>query len=573
MKKANLSFLATFVAIAMFLGSCAGLKKMKDQASLVKFEAVPSVLELKGGEVEVTVNGTFPEKYFNKKAVLTITPVLKYDGGEVAYPSLTVQGEGVEANNKVIKFATGDKVTINGKVPYVNGMLVSSLEVRMKASLKKESLDLPSIKIADGVISTPLLAVIDPKVIPSTDNYQRTTPNSYEAEILYLIDQADVRSSELKKDNIKGVASYIAGATGNARRTISSIKISSYASPDGEYDKNDKLSVKRKESANSYLLGEFKKLKVQKASVDSLVSAVTTAEDWDGFKSLMEKSNIKDKDLILRVLSMYSDPEVREKEIRNIAAAWPELKTDILPLLRRSKLTVNVNLVGYSDAELINLAQTKPDTLNLEELLYAANLISDLSQKIAVYQKAAAKFPGDYRAQNNIGYFSLKQNKLAEAKAAFEAAKAIKNDDVVKNNLGAVAILEGDFAKAEETLTAATNAGAEVNYNLGIIKLQKGEYDAAINYFGSTAENNAGLAKLLAGKYDAALATLGAVKNEDALTSYLKAIIGARTANNDLLFNNLRTAIAKDAKWKDYVKKDAEFIKFVNNEVFKSIVQ
>jgi tetratricopeptide (TPR) repeat protein len=573
MKKMRINYLISLLAAVIILGSCAGLKKMKEESSKVKYDVTPNPLVLKGGQVEATITGKFPEKYFNKKAVLVITPWLKYTGGEQAYPSITLQGESVENNNKVIKNATGGDFTINGKLPYTKDMLVSTLELRVNATLKKEKFDFPAIKLGDGVISTELLVTKDPKAVLLADKFQRVSGNSFEADILYLINKADVRASELKKDNIKGLKSYIDASKNDPKVTLGSVKISAYASPDGTMKLNEKLSIDRKESANKFLEGEFKKSKIEKSKLDSVLTLVNTAEDWDGFKALLEKSDIQDKDLVLRVLSMYSDPDVRNKEIKNISAAFKVIAEKILPQLRRSKLTVTVNKNGYSDDELVKIANSKPDSLNVEELLYAANIVSDLNQKLAIYKAGTVKFASDYRVQNNLGYVYIQLKQIPEAKAAFEAAKAIKEDDAVKNNLGVIALLENDNKKAEEYFTSATGAGDAVNYNLGIIKLIAGDYEAAISYFGNANENNAALAKLLSGKTDLALTTLGSVKNDNALTYYLKAIIGARTSNNDLLFNNLRTAVGKDAFWKTYAPQDVEFIKVFNDETFKSIVK
>jgi Flp pilus assembly protein TadD len=338
-------------------------------------------------------------------------------------------------------------------------------------------------------------------------------------------------------------------------------------------DLNEKLAGKRKESANKFFTKDFvKKAKLTKVT-DELFTYLTTAEDWDGFKKLVETSDIKDKELIIRVLSMYSDPAVREKEIKNISAAYDDLKVKILPQLRRSKFTVKVVDSGRTDEEIVAIAQSKPDSLSLEELLYAAKLTQDNEKQLAIYQAAAAKYPNDFRAKNDVGYVLVKLNRMGEAKTAFEAAKQVEDNNVVKNNLGVVAFNEGDLAKAEELFTAALGAGDQVNYNLGIIKIIQGKYAEAINYFGSAPEANAGLAKLLNKENDAALSTLNSVKSDDAIVYYLKAIVGARTQNTDLLFTNLRTAVGKSAELKANAAKDLEFAKYFADATFKSIIQ
>ena len=326
-------------------------------------------------------------------------------------------------------------------------------------------------------------------------------------------------------------------------------------------------------TAIKFLKEELKKDKIDKVVKDSLLSKTHTPEDWDGFKAAMEKSNIKDKELVLRVLSMYSDPDVRNKEIMHIAEAFEVIKEQILPPLRRSKFVVKVNAVGFSDEEMLQLADSKPDTFKLEEILYAANLVQDLNKKAALYKKASEKFPSDVRAKNNLGCVLIQLGKIDEAKEALEAAKNIENSDAVKTNLGAIALLKGDLTGAEELFTAAMGAGEAPSYNLGIICITKGTYEKAIAYFGNASVYNVALAKLLNKNYDAAITTLQNSKDESAQAYYLRAVLGARTENSDMVLNNLRTAVGKDVKLKNYAKKDAELLKYFNDETFKSIVQ
>lgn len=572
MKRNRLSYLATLFA-AIVLSSCGGLNKMKDKASDVKYSANPQILESKGGEVEVTISGKYPAKYFNKKAQLEAIPVLKYGSGETAFKSYKVQGESVEGNEKVIKYTEGGEFSYTDKIPYNKDMKVSTLEVRVKGTVKKTTVDFPAIKIGDGVISTEFLVVNDPRPISMADKFQRITPESYEADIKYLINKADIRSSELKKDELKEFQSSFVAAKKDSTKQVKDIVISAYASPDGELELNEKLAEKRKESANKYFASELKKNKLNKDVDENIFKYLTTAEDWEGFRVLMEKSNIRDKELILRVLSMYSDPVVREREIKNISSAFEEVKEQILPELRRSKLKVNIDVVGKTDEQLTAIATSTPDSLNVEELLYAAALTQDMNQKLSIYQAAANKYPDDVRAKNNVGYALINLNRIDEAETALNAAKQVNDNDVVKNNLGVVAMKKGDLKAAEELFTSAMGAGETVSYNLGIIKIIQGKYADAINYFGNTNEVNAALAKLLAKQNDAALATLNNIQSEDALVYYLRAIVGARTNNTDMLYNNLRIAAGKSAELKANAKQDMEFAKYFNEDTFKSIVQ
>jgi Flp pilus assembly protein TadD len=572
MKRNKLSYLATLIA-AIVLSSCGGLNKMKDKASDVKYSATPQILESKGGEVEVTISGKYPAKYFNKKAALEATPVLKYGSGETAFKSYKVQGESVEGNDKVIKYTEGGEFSYTDKIPYKPEMNVSTLEVRVKGTVKKTTVDFPGLKVGDGVIATEFLVVKDPRAISMGDKFVRVTPEFYEADIKYTINQATVRPTELKKAELKNLQTSLVAAKQDSSRQVKDIVISAYASPDGPIDLNTNLAEKRKESADKYFNGELKKSKLNKEIDTDIFKYLTTAEDWDGFKTLMEKSNIRDKELILRVLSMYSDPVVREREIKNISSAFDEVKDQILPELRRSKLRVNVDVVGKSDEELTAIATSTPDSLDLEELLYAASLTADMNKKLSIYQAAAAKYPDDVRAKNNVGYALINLKRADEAQTALTSARQVNDNDVVKNNLGVVAMMKGDLKAAEELFTSAMGAGETVSYNLGIIKIIQGKYADAINYFGNTNEANAALAKLLAKQNDAALSTLNNIKSEDAIVYYLRAIVGARTSNTDMLYNNLRIASGKSAELKVNAKTDMEFAKYFNEDAFKSIVQ
>lgn len=578
MKKLTLN-LMTLGVTAVVLSSCGGLNKMVENASTVNYDVQPSPLETHGGEVEVTIKTSFPEKYFNKKAVVVATPVLKYEVGpdqevgQTQFEPTTLQGESVEANNKVIPYLGGD-YTYTGKIPYTPEMLQSELMVEMSAQIKdKEPVPIPGIKIADGVIATSTLVNKKPKAILVGDKFQRIIPETYDAEILYVINKYDVRNSELKKDEIKEFNEKIKTASGDSTIEIKGAKISSYASPDGAYELNEKLSGNRGTAAERYLTRALKKMDVEGYDMEGFLSTVETAEDWEGFKELMEASDIQDKDLILRVLSMYSDPAVREKEIKNISEAFEQIKVDILPALRRSQMYIDVDNIGYTDEEILALVKSNPDTLNLEEILYAAALTPDAKDKLKIYQKASENFPECFRAKNAVGYIYLNMDKYEDAKAAFVAAQALKDNDVVKNNLGAVALAEGDLATAESLLTSAMGAGEVVNYNLGIIKIMQGDYAAAVNYFGNKPSYNAALAQLLNGDTDKALATLNGMEMDQAMVYYLKAVAGARGGQEEVLINNLRLAVEKDPNLKAYAKKDAEFIKYTSNEAFAGIVE
>ncbi len=571
MKKIN--YLASLILAALVLSSCGGLNKMQQNASDISYNVVPEILETHAGEVEVTITGTFPEKYFNKKATVEAIPVLVYDGGETAFESVTLQGESVEENNEVINFA-GDKFTYNAKVPFVKEMRVSELMLRAKASVKDKSVDFDPVKLADGVITTPTYVKKDGAPIMMKDNFKRVIPKSQMADIHYLINVANVRGSELRAEDIEALKDFIKKANEAGNMEFSGTSISAYASPDGEYDFNDKLSQKRSVSAETFLSRELKRAQVEKAQAEGFIAQKATPEDWEGFQELMEKSTIEDKDLILRVLSMHSDPVVREREVKNISAAYKIIADDILPQLRRSKISVNVDLIGFSDEEILEYLESNPDTLGLEECLFGATLAGkDLDKMLAFYQLAVEKNSDCIRAHNNVGYTYMHMDKVAEAKAAFEKAKAIKDIDVVKNNLGYVALMEGDLEGAKTLFTSLEKPTKESNYGLGIISIVEGKYQEAINYMGTDPTFNLALAKLLNGDAAGAKTTIDAVDADNAWVYYLRAIVGARTDAEDYMFNNLRSSVGKNADMKEMAKTDLEFFKYFENDTFKSIVE
>ena len=566
------SYFILILAAAVMTG-CSGLNKMKKNSNLVKYEVTPKVLETHAGVVNVTIKGTYPAKYFDKKTTVTATPVLTYTGGETAFEKVQVlQGESVQANNKVIT-TTGGDFTYTGTIPYKDAMKMSELVLRIKAVRGKKTLDFGPVKIADGVIATSTLVDKDGKPIMSKDNYVRINPESKLADIHYQINQADINSKELKAEDIALLKEYIKSVSVDSSRKLKSTDVSSYASPDGSMKINTPLSEKRGKTADKFIKKEFNKIPV--AKTEGFFNEKTTAEDWDGFKSEVEKSTIQDKDLILRVLSMYSDPEVRNKEIKNMTSAFEKLKTDILPQLRRSKMAVNVDIVGRSDEQILAQMKADPTKLNVEEMLRAGSLTKDNNEQLKFYQAAAENNPKDFRAQNNIGCTLMALGKTDEAIASFEKAKAIENNDVIKNNLGFGSLVKGDVAKAEEYFNSMTAATPESKYGLGVIAITKGEYDKAVNDFGTEPSFNLALALYLKGDVAKAKSTLDSMKElcKCGKPSYLKAVIGAKLDDKNYMLSNLREAIGFKADWKAYAKTDLEFAKFFTDDTFKSTVQ
>ena len=414
------SYFILFLAAAV-MTSCSGLNKMKKNSNLVKYEVTPKVLQTDAGVVTVTIKGTFPEKYFDKKTTVTLTPVLTYAGGETAFEKVqVVQGESVQANNKVISYTGGD-FTYTSSVPYTDAMKLSELKLKIKAVRGNKNLDFEPVKLADGVIATATLVEKHGRPIMMKDNFARIIPETQIADINYLINRADIQGKELKAEDIALLREYINTVNADPNRQFKSTVVSSYASPDGSMKINEPLSQKRGVAADKFIKKEFGKIEAAKSP--NFFDEKTTPEDWDGFKTEVEKSSMQDKDLILRVLSMYSDPDVREKEIKNMSAAFETLKTDILPKLRRSKMMVNVDKIGRTDEQILAAMKSDPKVLTLEEMLYSATLTKDLNEQLKFYQIAAQNFPKCIRAHNNIGYTQMALGKVDEAIAEFEAAQ------------------------------------------------------------------------------------------------------------------------------------------------------
>lgn len=558
---------------AFAFSSCSSPEKMKELEAQMSMKASPEVLVAKADTVEATITVSFPAKYFHKKATVEFTPVLKYDGGEFVCEPKLLQGESVKGGtNTVIRYEAGGSYTQTVKIPFKMEMRSATLEMRKKLIVGDKNIGWGDNKIADGVLATYKLVMIDPKVINMTqDSYVMSTSDIKMAEILFEMSKDAVRAKELKKDEVKAIQDYIAAALKDTSKKVKQIGVSAYASPDGPLDMNEKLSKGRGVSSQKFITDFFKKSKIKGA--EKLINVQNTSEDWDGFKQLMEASSIQDKELVLRVLSMYSDPIVREKEIKNISKTYTQIAETVLPMLRRAKLSAEVSVEGRNNDDFKALAAAnKLDSLSLEELHYAAKIVDNKDQKIAIYKKAAAKYPSDIRAFNNLGVIAYNDGNMAEAKSQFVLALGVNKDNsVVKNNMGAILLTEGKVNEAEKLFVEAADAGREVRYNLGIISILKGKYEPATDYFGGSESFNQGLGLCLVSKGDEAKRILDKVDTGKAF--YLKAVIAARQGVEADVLSNLRTAVGKDASLKAYAMKDMEFKSFLQNEVFKALLQ
>lgn len=555
--KVKLYFSYALLAFASILITSCSSKLTPLSDSL--FNATPSPLEVVGTKVPVTISGKFPEKWFNKNATVTITPVLRYEGGEVYGKSQTYQGENVSGNGIVVYQKAGGNFSIKSEFDYVPAMHKSELYVTFKAGIGNKSFNLPDIKVADGITSTASLASADlstPALAP--DQFQRIMKEAYDANIMFLIQQAELRSSELSSSGLATWKDIVKEADANDRKNLD-IEIAAYASPDGGYKLNEGLAEKREKNTANYLDKELKK-----NNIDTEINAKYTAQDWDGFKKLVEASKLQDKELVLRVLSMYSDPETREQEIKNISMIYSELAQTILPQLRRSRLIANVEIIGKTDVELSAAVNSgKISELTIEELLYAATL--DGASKEKIYTYATQKFPNDYRAWNNLGAYYYANGEQDKALQYFNKAQTISPKAAEANlNLALDALRSNNIAKAEQLLGNASQANT-INETLGLLYLKKGDYSKAVNAFGDVKTDNAAVSQILTKNYSKAQQTLDAVKNKSALTYYLSAIVSARTNNISGVASNLRQAVQKDSNLKSYATSDIEFSKFMTN--------
>jgi len=553
------------LVITVFFSACSsGLKPLA--ANYVKSD--PQPLEMVAGKVPVTISATFPPKWFAKNATLVVTPVLRYNGGEAWGTSYTFQGEKVAGNGQVIPQKTGGNATMTSSFDYIPAMQSSELYLTFTAKVGKKEVNIPEIKVGDGVLATAALLNAGsetPAIAP--DKFQRIIKQAYDADIMFLIQQAELRASELKKSDVSDWKNTVANASQDPNQKVN-IEISAYASPDGGYKLNDKLAEQREQNTNKYLSQELKK-----AKADAPIAARYTAQDWDGFKELVEKSNIQDKQLILSVLSMYKDSEQREKEIKNISSVFSVLADEILPQLRRSRLTANVDIIGKSDDQITQMAASDPKSLSVEELLYAASLANTNAAKERIYQKAAELYPNDFRAFNNLGVFDFQDGKIADAEANFKKALSLSSASPETNlNLGLVALTKGDVANAQQFFGKSSGVN-ELNNATGLLAALNGNYAQAVSAFGNTASNNAALAQLLTKDYSKAQTTLNAVANPNATTSYLKAIVSARTNNLNDVVSNLSQAIKMDPSLAKKAATDLEFVKYITNPTFLNLVK
>lgn len=562
MKTRSLLFLSAIALVSMVFFACSNIGSMQKKMSQFNAKVSPDPLEVHGDTVAVSISGKFPEKFFAKKVSVEATPILHYGSSEVKLKARQYKGEKAAGNGDVVPFETGKSFSYNDKFAYAPSMSQSDLKLKIVGSQGSKTVEFPEIDLAKGVITTSYLVdKKDVKVMSSKDNFVRSTNGSFEAEMLFDYNSAKIKPAELKDKDMEELVNFLAKTLpANPRMKITNIEIQSYASPEGEIFLNTDLSTARGESGKTVLMDLLKKNKLD-AQYASMIQTNPKGEDWAGFKDLMEKSGIEDKDLIIRVLQRTSDLQAREQEIKNMSKTYVEIDKQIFPKLRRAIFRVNYVLEGYSDQELKTMA-SNPSSLKYEELLRAGSLVTDLNVQAAVYKDAESKANGDYRASNNLGVVYMNQGKTNEAKAQFEKAYGMKKNAETACNLGAATKLSGDNKKAMALLNES--GSSEAKYNMGSINIQTGNYGAAINNMGATKSYNSALARCLNKDFSGAKADLeGCNKdNNSAQGLYLMAIISARMNDANGVKDNLAKAIEKDAKLGEKSKTDLEFRNF-----------
>ena len=577
----------SYLLITVFIAGCNGLGKMAKNYPQVKHEVTPNPLELHGDSVAIAVKGTYPPKYFAKKVDVAVTPMIKSTTAEHNFKTITNVGEKSQTTGNKINMKAGGSFTFADKIAYTPDMKAADVMAKSVGTKGKTTKDLGSVKIADGTIVTPLLVAADEKVIVGKDNFQRITPANFQGTIFYLVNTYNVNPSfKVKQCDISNKAEF--SKLDSALTTLSaapySIKgfsIMGNASPDGKENLNASLAENRSKSSAKYLAtklsGMMSKMSKSKVSISpdsSMFARSATNEDWNGFQALMSQSDMPQKDMILRIVASNTDVDARELEIKKMGKAYTEIANGVMPKLRRSEITINADKVGRSDEQISALAKSNPDSLSVEEILYAATLTTQMSEKLSIYQAAERIYPQDWRTSNNVGSIMFINGDVDGAMTEFNKADQLKSNPIVKNNMGAVYSRKGDRKNATLSYAEASGAGSEVSENMGILDIRNGNYSAAVSHYSTANTYNASLAKVLAGDKDGAIATLDASPDKDSAKGlYLKAVISARKGDVSGVLSNLTSSIQKDSSMKAMASEDREFIKWFNDASFQALVK
>lgn len=526
--------------------------------SASNFTVTPNPLETKGGQVPATINGAFPEKYMKKNAVVTVIPELRYGNGQVAKGAgSTFQGEKVLGNDQMISYRLGGRYTMKTAFDFVPAMQKSDMYLTFSARRGNKKINIPAVKVAEGVVATSELykqLLLSDGGCIAPDSFQRVNARKQEANIKFLVNQANLRRSELKNNSVQEFVAMLKRINADREKlNIRNVEVQAYASPEGGFSFNDKLAGKRQNTSEAYVKSQLKQ-----TGVATGIDAHYTAQDWDGFQKLVQASNIQDKDVILRVLSMYKDPEQREQQIRNMSEAFRELADGILPELRRSRLIINYETIGRSDEQIKAQYATDATKLGVEEMLYYATLEDNVAKKEEIYKRTAEYYDKDYRALNNLATLAFMKGDEMEATRYLERALRVNPQaPEALANLGIMELVNGNVKEAETSIAKALGE-QNVNVAIGSLNLAKGNFAQAEKDFEDVNSNSAALAQLMNKNYAAAAATLDKVATPNALTDYLHAIVAARRGNKFAAESYLKEALKKDPSLKTYADNDLE---------------
>ena len=555
MRKSVFYFLAASVLV--ITSSCSSTM---GQLSSANFEVTPNPMETQAGKVTVTINGKFPAKYMKKNVIVTITPELRGSNGYNlrAEEGTSFQGEKVRNNFQTISYEHGGNFTMRQSFDYADALHRSDLYMNIVAKQGKKETKQPLVKVASGIIATSELyqkALKSEQPCLAPDSFQRVTNQKMEAQVKFLVNQANLRKSELASNSVKDFVEMLRKINREHESlNLKNVEVLGYASPEGNFAVNDRLANQRQSVSEEFVKGQMKQ-----ARVSGDVTSHYTAEDWDGFQKLVAASNIQDKDVILRVLSMYQDPEQREQQIRNMSEGFRELADGILPELRRARMIINYETVGRSDEQLKQQYAADPTKLSLDELLYTATLYENPAESEAVYKKAAELFPNDYRAKNNVGVMEMIRGNELNALDNFQEAMDKGKQPEAYANMAMMALQHGGLDTAEEYLSNATGA-AGMNRVLGTLNIAKGNYSLAQQNLTGESSNMAALAQILNKDYSTATQTIARIKDGDALTDYLNALLLARTGQNDKASEFLRKAAFADPSLASFADRDIEML-------------
>lgn len=547
----------TTLLAAVLLAGCS-LPKMIKTIEDVKLEVNPSPVVLQGDEVSIDITGNFPPKYFAKKVTVEATPVLVWDGGEAAFETVKFQGVDAAGNGTVVSWENGKSISYMAKVPYEAAMKDNArLELRMSGAQGDKTGDFPAVELSLGVMATQDLVQPDEQFVIASDNFQRVMTYVQNLTFNYNYQSSAVKRAEYNDEDWKAAKDLMALAASADSVNVIGIATSSYASPEGEINLNEDLAMKRANSANKAVSRELARKKIELD--EAALRAMPKGEDWEGFKKAMRASEIADKDLILRVLEMYSDKNKREEEIKNIAKTYSEIEERILPDLRRSQVAITYTVSGYTDEELVDMSKNNADKLTVEELLFAATLFDDLNDQLEVYQNTTRVHANDFRGHNNVGVTLMAMGRMKQAGDAFGAAQTLDSGNgIVQNNVGALARQNGDM-DAAETAYGKASGGPELNYNKGVLAIAQGNYGRAISSMGNNTSLNLALAKILNDDANGARTTLENSGDDSAMASYLLAICAARLKDNAGVKKNIDAALAKDPTLRARAQNDLEF--------------